>query len=322
MPSTIQVGGPVGPLLDPKTNQPVHGKVWGTCAFEVAPGVDPALAQSRIAPQVLSAVTSVYAQKLSEGHISIVQVRNALPHFMPEIVGATGLQGLGVQIVSLDLQIEIDGGGAGAPQPQPPPQQQQRQQDGGPHVNYQLNIGGLRIKGSSDGGVDSKGLQNQLVEKAKSEIFWWILTAGIVLVVLLGLGGLGIYIYMAAKDPGPGGAAAAAGGAGVKDATWDGKSKFSCGGNDSVRLKGITAKLASGVAIEAGGNCDLVLEGVQLTSPIGIQAGANASVTVNGGSIDASDVSVKALGNATVTLKGTKVKGKTQALGGAKITGP
>jgi hypothetical protein len=45
-------------------------------------------------------------------------------------------------------------------------------------------------------------------------------------------------------------------------------------------------------------------------------------VTVTGGSITATDLAVQALGNAKVTLAGTKVTGKTQKLGGAAITGP
>src|SRR5512140_1269772 len=98
MPSTIQVGGPVGPFLDPATNQAVHGRVWGTCTFDLAPGANAAVAQQQIGPGIQSAVSNVLLQKLSSGQISLVQVGNALPHFLPEIVSAAGLGGLGVQI--------------------------------------------------------------------------------------------------------------------------------------------------------------------------------------------------------------------------------
>ncbi len=313
MPSTIQVGGPVGPFVDPATGQQVGAKAWGTCTFDVAPGADPAAAQARVGPQLLQAVTQVLHQKIATGQVPVAQLQAALPHFFGEIVGASGLQGQGVYVQNVALQLAMGGAAGPAPGPAAPASDD-------PQFRYQVNIGGLRIKGTSDGGVDSKGLQNQLVDKAKSAVIWWVATAVVVLVVILGLGGLGFYIYAQAKSGGAGGVAAAGGA--PKDATWDGKSTFTCGGNDVVKLKGVTAKLASGEAIEAGGNCVLVLEGVQITAPVGISAGGNATVTMTGGSIDASEASVKALGNAKVTLAGTKVKGKTQALGAGKITGP
>jgi hypothetical protein len=61
---------------------------------------------------------------------------------------------------------------------------------------------------------------------------------------------------------------------------------------------------------------------VNLTAPKGIEAGGNAIVTVTGGSVTSTDLAAQALGNAQVTFKGTKVTGKTKALGGAKVTGP
>ena len=313
MASTIQVGGPVGPFFDQATGQSVGGRVWGTCAFELAPGADPNMAQSQLSPNLMSAVSNVLLQKVMSNQVPLAAVPGAFRQFFPEIAAAAGMQGLGVHIVNLELQIALDGAGAGAP----PPQQQQQQQasppqNAGPNIGYQINVGGMRFRGSTDGGLDTKGLQNQLVEKAKSEIFWWILTAVIVLAVLGGLAGLGIYIYMAASDTGGGPA---------KEATWDGKSTFTCAGNDSVKLKGVTAKLASGTAIEAGGNCNLVLEGVQITAPNGIQAGGNVVITMTGGSIDATDTAVKAMGGSKVTLSGTKVKGKKDEMGG-KIIGP
>ncbi len=87
-------------------------------------------------------------------------------------------------------------------------------------------------------------------------------------------------------------------------------------------MEGITAKIATGEAIQAAGNCHLELVNVQITAPTGIAALGGASVTMKGGSIDSTVTAVSAIGAAQVQLQGTKVKGELAALGGAKITGP
>ncbi|MCA9589795.1 MAG: hypothetical protein KC657_31040, partial [Myxococcales bacterium] len=93
-----------------------------------------------------------------------------------------------------------------------------------------------------------------------------------------------------------------------------------CKGNDKVTLSGVTATV-SDTAIRAGGNCQLTLVNVKLTAPVGIEAAANAKVTMTGGSITASTNSVVASAAANVTLTGTQVTGKSKKSGAAKITG-
>jgi hypothetical protein len=83
----------------------------------------------------------------------------------------------------------------------------------------------------------------------------------------------------------------------------------------------VTANL-TGNAITAAGNCSLTLENVDVTGTTAIDAAGNATVVVHGGKINGSAHSVYARGAAKVTLSGTKVTGKTQSLGNAKVTGP
>lgn len=115
----------------------------------------------------------------------------------------------------------------------------------------------------------------------------------------------------------------AAGGLGgtAAAAKWDGKSPFTCSGNDNLRLNGVSAKLST-TAITASGNCHLTLVNVDVTAPTGIEAGVNAVVTVQGGSITGTTFAIHATANAKVDVTGAKVSGKTQAAGvNAKVTG-
>jgi hypothetical protein len=331
MANTVQLGGPLGPLLDPTNGQQVPGKIWGTCTYDVAPGVDPRSVEDHLRAQLLQAANAVIAHKLATNQIALPTLAPSLPHLLQEIVAQAGLDRLGARVVGIELTASLD---------QPPPQQvmapaqmppnpyeatknafaqkaQERLDPSNYEVKAKINVGGLRIGVSSDGGLDTKGLETQLKNKAKSEILWYGIGCAILLVVVLGLGGLGLYIYSAAKS----GSSASTGGKPVT-ATWDGKSTFTCGGNDVVKIEKVTSKLTTGSAIDAAGNCKLELQNVNVSAPIAIHAGANAIVTVNGGSVEGTTYAVQALGNAQVKLSGTKVTGKNQALGGAKITGP
>ena len=108
----------------------------------------------------------------------------------------------------------------------------------------------------------------------------------------------------------------------AKEEKWDGASPFSCGAGDVVKIKGVKASLKKGTAVTAGANCQLELEDVEIEAPIGIQVGASAVVTVKGGSVTGKDAAAKALGNGKIVFKGTKVTGKKEQLGAAKIEGP
>ncbi len=193
-------------------------------------------------------------------------------------------------------------------QPMPPPQQPQHDMGQG-----RFDLGGghqLRVK------INGKTPENYLKDKASSMIWGWIIGAVILGLILVIFAGVGIYVYVQAKDtssPIDGKAQAAA-------AAWDGKSTFECKGNDVVSLTGVTANV-SDTAIRAGGNCQLTLVGVKITAPVGIEASANAKVTMTGGSITSSTNSVVASAAAKVTLTGTQVSGKSKKSGAAQIVG-
>jgi hypothetical protein len=193
-------------------------------------------------------------------------------------------------------------------QPMPPPQQPM-----GPQHNMAagtFDLGGgqqLRVK------INGKTPENYLKDKASSMIWGWIIGAVILGLVVLTFVGVGIYVYVVAKDTSsPAGARKAA-----EAASWDGKSTFSCGGNDVIALTGVTAT----AGVKATASCQLTMTGVNITAPVAIDASGNAKVVMTGGSINASTNSVIASANAKVDLVGTKVTGKAKTSGLAKVTG-
>lgn len=194
-------------------------------------------------------------------------------------------------------------------QPMPPPQQRPQHDMG----QGRFDLGGghqLQVK------IGGKTPENYLKHKASSMIWGWIIGAVILGIILLTFVGVGIYVYVQAKDT----SSPASGKAQKAAAAWDGKSTFECKGNDNVTLTGVTANV-SDTAIRAGGNCQLTLVNVKLTAPVGIEASANAKVTMTGGSITASSNSVVASAAAKVTLTGTQVSGKSKKSGAAQIVG-
>ncbi len=187
-------------------------------------------------------------------------------------------------------------------QPMPPPQHNLAAGTFDMGGGHQLHV---RINGKTP--------DNYLKDKASSMIWGWVIGAVILGLVVLTFVGIGLYTYVVAKDattPGDAAKQAAA-------ASWDGKSTFTCGGNDVVALTGVTAT----AGVKAGGNCQLVLADVSITAPVGIDVSANAKVTMTGGRIVASTNSVVASGNAKVDFVGTKIIGKAKTSGGAKVTG-
>lgn len=327
-------GGNIGPFQDPGTGQTVQGSANGTFVIQAVAQVDVNAAIAHVASALLPAMTQVIAQKLAANQVALPTVQQSLPYFLQEIGQAAGLDRMGLQLVQLNANVAIQSPApvvAPYTGPMPPTPMQsaanalgQAAADRLDPRNYEVkatvNVGGFKIKGSSKSGLDTEGLQDQVVDKAKSTVVWWGIGCFIVLVVVGGLAALGGYIWWSASKSMSGSSAAAGGEA--QAATWDGKSAFSCGGVDHKKLKGVTANIASGSAITAGANCELELEDVNITAPVCIEALANAKVTVKGGTFNCSQNSAKALGNAQVTFQGSKVTGKPSAAGAAKVTGP
>lgn len=170
---------------------------------------------------------------------------------------------------------------------------------------------------------DTKKAEDRLMQKASSMVWGWIIGAIILLIVIGVLAGIGIYGYVKAKES-MAGVGAAGGGLPAKTAQaqkWDGKSTFTCTGNDAVKLEGITAKVDTGPAIRADANCQLTLDNVNITSPTGIESSGNAQVTMTGGSITASGTAIDAQALSKVKVSGATVKGKVKQAGLAKIDG-
>lgn len=332
---TGQLNGPIT-LQDPTTGQQVRANVSGTFTFQVQG--DPNQYVQHLQSALLGAAGRVLSQKLSQNQVALPTIAQSMPYFLQEIVAASGAQQMGAQVGQLQLNVQVEQPQAVAPyQGQLPPDPHTQMQNRMAQIaqerldprNYeyeaQVNIGGFKLKASTDKGFDSAGLTNQVKEKAKTEIIWWGIGCVVVLLVVIGLAVLGWYVWAKFKEgtkkgDWESGSAAPAGEA--EEKKWDGKSTFSCGAGDVVKIKGVKADIKSGTAVNAGANCQLELEDVDITAPVGIQVGANAVVTVKGGSVNGKDAAAKALGNGKIIFKGTKVTGKKEQLGGAKIEGP
>ena len=64
-----------------------------------------------------------------------------------------------------------------------------------------LHVGGFNVHASTDGGIDTAGLKNQVVDRVKSTLLWWAFGILAVIVVLAALGGYGYYAYKHTPKP-------------------------------------------------------------------------------------------------------------------------
>jgi hypothetical protein len=170
------------------------------------------------------------------------------------------------------------------------------------------------------GGVNVKVNTGQLERAVKNKISGWIwglVIGAFILFAIAGVFGWVIWTAMRASTE----TARGADPSNAKTATWDGKSTFTCGAADNVKISKVTAKLTSGTAIKATAACQLTLEDVDVTAPIAIDASASSKVTVKGGSVNGSQNSAIAGANATIDFQGTKVTGPTKQTANGKITG-
>ncbi len=178
----------------------------------------------------------------------------------------------------------------------------------GRHNIPDMRVGDMNVRVK----INGMSPENYAKDKVSSMIWGWIIGGIIILLLIIGGGVLGVYIWYSAKHtndpvaPKP-----------AEAATWDGKSTYTCDGNENVSLKGV--KATAGVV--AGGNCHLTLDNCNITAPIGISSDGNARVTVTGGSITGSTNSIKADGLSQVTVTGATIKGKVAKDGLAKVIG-
>jgi hypothetical protein len=325
----VSFGGRLGSMHDRASGQQIGGQVFGSFSFR-AQGDESSL-MPLLQQKLVQATSQVIANKLMTNQVAVPTIAGSAPYYVSEIIAAVGADQLGAQITDLKLTVKVDNlyeaaAMPAAPAAMPPNPMQAMQnayaqaaRDQLDPSNYdvhaKINVGGFKINASTDGGIDTEGLKDQVKDKVKTELIWYGIGCVVVGFVLVLLGAIAIYAYSTMSG------SAAPTGEG-KAAAWDGSSTFSCGGNDNVKLTGVTANLPTSTAIKASGNCKLDLVGVDITAKNGIEALANAKVTVTGGSIKATDKAASALGAASITFSGTTVSGKQQALGSAKITGP
>ncbi|MBW2524478.1 MAG: hypothetical protein JRI23_09895 [Deltaproteobacteria bacterium] len=105
----------------------------------------------------------------------------------------------------------------------------------------------------------------------------------------------------------------------VTAVVWDGHSRFSCT-SGSKRIQNVTAAVSQGAAIYASGSCSLLLENVDIKSPVAIKAADAAQVTVDGGSIRGTTHSIEVSDRAKVFLKGgATVRGSFAKSGSGKV---
>jgi hypothetical protein len=104
-----------------------------------------------------------------------------------------------------------------------------------------------------------------------------------------------------------------------KKGSWDGKSPFTCGGSQTVKIEGVTADLGDATALSALGGCHLTLENVNVKAKTALLAGGSAVVEIHGGSLTGTEAAISAGGGAKVTVIGTKLTGATQKGGGATV---
>ena len=330
-----QFAGPIGALTDPATGQSHQAKVWGSYTYTSQMPGD----QSQVINQALiGAITQTIQQKLVAQQIAIPTIAHSMPALVPEILQASNLATMGTQLSNVQINVQVEMPQAPAPPAQMPPDPNQAAaaamaQAGRDQLDAldprnkeyaaQVKIGGFKLNASTDEGFDSEGLKDQVKDKVKSNLIWYGAGCFIVLLIFIGLAILAWYIYSQAQESvsGPGGGPARATGS-AKTVTWDGKTPYSCGAGDNVKIVGTTANLKTGTAVSALGGCVVTLENCTITAPTGISAIGNSKITVKGGSVTGKKVAAKALGGAEIVFEGTKVTGKKQALGKAKITGP
>lgn len=186
---------------------------------------------------------------------------------------------------------------------------------GGPQPQHDVGAGTFDMGDGHQLRVKINGMtpENFVKNKASSMIIGWIIGAVILGLIVVGAVGVGLYVSTQSGNTTTPAAAAKA----AEAASWDGKSTFTCGGNDVVALAGVTAT----AGVKAGGNCQLTLTSVSITAPVAIDASANAKITMTGGSVTASTNAVVASANAKVDFVGTAVNGKVKKSGNAKVTG-
>jgi hypothetical protein len=205
----VQMIGEIGPFLDTVQQRQVSVVVAAGCKYASA-GASGSTDQieQQIQTEMLRAIHETIAPKMASGQLQFKDLgMGNTAALIPEIFARSGLAQAGIAVDALVMHFGIDGR-APAPVPVPAPRGGIAQ----PAVPQQVNmrVGGFNVNASAGGGIDTAGLKNQLVNKAKSTLMWWAFGIGITLLVLVLLGGYGFYVYKHSPTGAPPAAAAKA----------------------------------------------------------------------------------------------------------------
>ena len=144
------------------------------------------------------------------------------------------------------------------------------------NMGVRVKVGGVNVDLDKGGvGVDTSRLQKNIERKVDQKISQWIF--GCIFSIVFAVVVIGILVLLAGYIGFE--VFRSSGGGPATEAEWDGKSTFVCPSGAPVTLSGVTADV-KGTAIDAGGNCKLTLEDMDITGDIAIEAGGNAQVTV------------------------------------------
>ncbi len=321
--SNLQFGGQAS-LQDPHTG-PVTVQLHGTVSGATQPGLDP----TQVAQAAISeAFSRVVQPALQAGTLAMPTLQHSMAALIPQIIQA--IDPGRMQVQSLDLTVQVPqsatqpAAAAIAAAPSPMESAAQNFSDNvkdqydprGSDVEVRTNIGGINV-GVGTGGINTDEIASQLKEKAK----WKLIGCGIALVLFLILAVIvlivGWRIYAKTADAMSGQPTKTA----QKVVAWDGTKPLTCV-SKNMKVVGTTATLASGTAIRATGNCKLTLMNVNVSAPTALSVSGASLVIIEGGSLTGSKVAISALGKkAKVQIRGAKITGKVNKIGGAVVEG-
>jgi hypothetical protein len=201
-----QFTGEIGPFLDTVQQRQVSVVVAGGLKYARAgfSGSDADI-EAQIQTQMIRAIHETIAPKMAGGQLEFRHMIDGDTNgLIPEIFARSGLGQMGIAIDKLVMHFGIDGR-----PPKPIATPAARTPAFAPQ-QANLRVGGFNVHASASGGIDTAGLKNQLVAKAKATLMWWAMFFGIVLLVVVVVGGYTWHVYrssMHASSP----AAAAAG---------------------------------------------------------------------------------------------------------------
>jgi hypothetical protein len=202
-----QFTGEIGPFLDTVQQRQVSVVVAGGLKYaRMGFSGSDAEIEAQIQTHMIRAIHETIAPKMAGGQIEFRHmIEGDTNSLIPEIFARSGLAQMGIAIDKLVMHFGIDG------RPPKPIVAPAGRTPAAVPQQANLRVGGFNVHASTDGGIDTAGLKNQLVAKAKSTLLWWAMFAGIALLVIVVVGGYTWHVYRSSMSAAPPPAAAAAG---------------------------------------------------------------------------------------------------------------